>query len=335
LAKKPAVPLKWTVADGQKRVCVHVGSSLVPDVAVFASLVHRRAVDCSLVYTSASNWSTWADPWFLTDPNPSTNWGAWVRASPKTDPRQLVISQPLIPSGLAGTNWRALGAKGAFTGYARQLASNLVAAGAGNAVIRLSWEANGTWDPDNIGTSRRDFANWVALWRKTVQAMRSVPGAHFLFDWCINNGYRTIPFALYYPGDDVVDIIGADAFDPMALPPTSRWAQVYSQKGGLADLIAFARQHNKPISLPEWGVASWKPSEASTADDPGYVNGIARTVRTNDVAYQSYFFSREAAAELRVAPYSLAAYRAHFGDGGDATGIDDGTDTIVSQTAAH
>jgi hypothetical protein len=326
--KRPSIPAHWTVADGQKRVCVHIGDSQVSELSTFATLVHRRAVDCALVYTDGANWAAWADPWFLADPNPDTNWAAWVRGGPANDPRQLVISQPLIPAGIAKTNWRALGAKGAYTAYARQFAANLVAAGVGNAIIRLSWEANGTWNPDSIGSSRRDFANWVTFWRKTVSAMRSVPGAHFLFDWCVNNGYRTIPFNLYYPGDDVVDIIGNDPFDPMAVPKAARWNTVYGQQGGLDTLIKFAKAHRKPLSIPEWGVAAWTPAEAKTADDPAYVNGIARTVRNNNVAYQSYFFSRQAASELRVAKRSLSAYRMHFGDGGDSNGIDDGTDAV-------
>ncbi len=43
--------------------------------------------------------------------------------------------------------------------------------------------------------------------------MRSVPGASFRFDWTINAGYRPIPFNDYYPGNDVVDIIGMDVYD--------------------------------------------------------------------------------------------------------------------------
>ena len=147
------------------------------EVAGFAKFVDRRTVDCAMVYVSGRTWASWVDPWFLTEKNPDENWASWVRASPPTDPRQLIVSVPLIPTGLKQTAWRRNGAAGRYRPYARRLARNLVAAGLGDAVIRLSWEANGTWNPDSIGNSGRDFAEWVQFWRKTVIAMRSVPGA--------------------------------------------------------------------------------------------------------------------------------------------------------------
>ena len=43
--------------------------------------------------------------------------------------------------------------------------------------------------------------------------MKSVPGANFTFDWCVNAGYRAINLNAYYPGDDVVDVVGVVAHD--------------------------------------------------------------------------------------------------------------------------
>jgi hypothetical protein len=195
----------------------------------------------------------------------------------------------------------------------------------GDAVIRLSWEMNGTWTIDNIGDSRTQIREWVAFWRRTVLAMRSVHGAHFKFVWCVGDLMRDIPFAEYYPGNDVVDIIGDDVYDAGISAGRPRWGTAYNSPGGLSDLIAFARAHHKPLSIPEWGVGVPDGHNLAGGDDPAFVNGLAHVVAHNDVAFQTYFFAHEWATELASGPEVLAAYRRHFGARGDSVGSDDGT----------
>jgi hypothetical protein len=324
-------PVRAAAADATagapKRVCLYDAND-ISGLATFAAMVGRRTIDCAMVYTGSPDWAGWVDPWFLHHPDPDLNWAAWVRNSPANDRRQLIISQPLIPSGLASTAWRRQGAAGRFEHYARRFAQNLVAGGVGDAIIRLSWEMNGTWNVDNIGTTSQDMTNWIAFWRHTVQAMRAVPGAHFKFVWCINNRYRNIPFADYYPGDDVVDIIGDDVYDSGVASGTSfaaRWSAVGSSPGGLQDLIAFAGAHGKPIAIPEWGVGVPNSSNLAGGDDPAYVQGIAAVVADNDVAFQTYFYAHEWATQLQTGPLSLAAYQAAFGDRGYGVGYEGGT----------
>jgi hypothetical protein len=156
--------------------------------------------------------------------------------------------------------------------------------------------------------------------------MRSVPGAHFKFVWCINNIYRNIPFSEYYPGDDVVDSIGDDVYDAGVPIGHPRWGTIYGSPGGLGALLTFAHVHGKPLSIPEWGVG---PTSSSLAggDDPAYINDLAKVIASNQVAFQSYFYAHEWSTELHDAPLSRVAYRRHFGDGGDAIGADGGTAT--------
>jgi hypothetical protein len=321
-----------SIADNQKRVCVHDDNSL-SGIAAFASMVGRATIDCALVYSPSADWAQMTNPWYLTDSDPDLNYAAWVSDSPVDDRRQLIISQPLIPDNLAGTRWLDAGAAGGYNGHAKAFARNLVNAGVGDAVIRLAWEMNGTWYPDSIPNTPGGDAKWIQFWRNTVTAMRSVPGAHFLFDWCPNNGYRTIPLDSYYPGDAYVDIIGDDAYDSGLSAPVQAqqngWSTVLSRPSGLQTVIDFAQSHGKPLSLPEWGVAPTSVS-ASAGDDPTYVAGIANIVESDDVAYQSYFYNHDWATQLQTGPLSLAAYSAAFGDGGYASGQDDGTDIDVT-----
>lgn len=318
-----------TRAGGQKRECV-MNQTSVSGLSTFAAMVGRHTIDCAMVFNAPPDWASWANPWFIRYQPPSDlAWGGWVRSSPLGDRRQLIISQPLIPASAVSTNWRAAGAAGAYTAYATQFARNLVAAGVGDAIIRLSWEMNGTWFDDNIGTTRTQMSQWVTFWRKTVLAMRSVPGARFHFVWCVNNGYRDVPFTSYYPGDDVVDIIGDDVYDEGVPVGQNRWSYIENVPGGLTSVISFADAHHKPIAIPEWGVGTADHSEPVSGpggDDPSFINGIAGVVANNDVAFQSYFYAHEWNTQLRVGTRSLAAYRAAFGDGGPALGAEDGTD---------
>jgi hypothetical protein len=150
--------------------------------------------------------------------------------------------------------------------------------------------------------------------------MKSVRGARFRFDWCVNAAYRRVALDPWYPGDDVVDIIGIDAYDAGIDPSVQdRWSVVWGRPLGIRDVRDFARAHRKPLSIPEWGVAPQTVSQGGGDDGP-YVDGIGTTVRDNDVAYQSYFYKYEWADQLRTGPRSLDAYRRHFGASGDAVG---------------
>lgn len=310
-----AIALTRSTSPGlDKRVCAYSSHR----VSVLEAFSHKigRDVSCAVVFNDASlTWAQWASPWFLTHPNPDMNWANWLRSG---HGRQLIITQNLFPSSLKGTDWLDPGARGAFTGYAKALARNLVRAGAGSAVIRLAHEANGTWYPDSVGTSPSQLGRWREFWRKTALAMKSVPGAHFKFDWTVNAGVRAIPLGQFYPGDDVTDIVGVDAYDVGVPAGPHRWRALYDKPGGIGEVVRFARVHHKPLSIPEWGLGPTGGKQSAGGDDPAYVDGIAGVVRRNDVAYQAYFYSGQWQAQLDASPRSVAAYRHNFGTGGDS-----------------
>ncbi len=315
----PSTHAPRTVApavDTTKQECVYSYHRVDQLVAFGAAVGHD--FNCALVYNNASpDWKNWEMPWFVIHGDPNFNWAKWKVAVPG---RRLIITQALVPSGLA-PDWRARGAAGEFDDHARALATNLVNAGLGDSVIRLSPEANGTWTVDGLGNDPSQYPLWKKFWARTVRAMRSVPGASFRFDWTINANYRPIPFTQYYPGNDVVDIVGADVYDfwagPAAAPtsPSLRWKAQYDEDGGLGDLIQLGRRNGKPLSIPEWGLSA-VGHKGGAGDNPYFVNAIAGVVRNNVTAYQSYFESTtDVGMLLTDAPRSLAAYRRQFGDG--------------------
>ncbi|MDA8315418.1 MAG: glycosyl hydrolase [Actinomycetota bacterium] len=306
---RTARPVGLVQAGNSKTTCIYAsyGRQLV-QVERATGITY----DCLEVFsTEDPNWAQWQDPWIT---NPRYGYVKWVAADPNR--HTLVIAENLVPDDVAATaNWRLLGARGRFDIYAEHLAENLVAAGLGYSVIRLGPEMNGPWEVDWIGTKPSQWHDWALYFTQIVRTMRAVPGAHFLFDWNVNANYEDLPLAAYYPGNASVDIVGIDAYDEasMRLPPVGslrRWPSLANEPLGLDAVYRFAREHGKPLSIPEWGTLS------THGDDGAYVSGIGQFVAHHVVAYESWYDAGDnhiLQLSPRSAPRSFAAYVAAFG----------------------
>lgn len=309
-AAAPTASAERLLRPDRPDVCAYTAHDL-GRLAAFETAI-GRSVDCALVYSRSNpTWADWSDPWFTR--HPTHRWADWVAAAPRG--RHLVIGQSLVPDAVPA-DWRHRGARGEYDAHARALARNLVRHGLGRSVILLAHEANGDWNRDSIGTTAAQRRAWVAYWARTARVMRSVPGAAFRFDWTVNAGYRDIPFLSYYPGDDVVDVIGIDQYDAPSLGsvPASgaaRWRALADQRGGMRALAAFARSRGKPLSVPETALVTRRAGGGG--DDPAFVEGLASVTREQPTAYVSYF-DRNAPGVLRLSqvPRSLAAWRRAF-----------------------
>lgn len=299
----------WLSATG--RSCAYSNQNSVARLTAFGDLV-GHPFDCALVFNDeAPTWSAWTHPWF-TSGTPDLNWAAWKNAEPE---RRLVISPGLVPLN-APDDWRARGAAGQYDAHYRELGTELVKAGLGDSVLRIAHEGNLSshhWFGDT-GALQQD---WVATWRHAALALKSVPGNHFVIDWNVAAGFDSVPLAWYYPGDDVVDLIGFDLYDldVMATGAYSgdpaRWDQQYTQpKNGPAMVIAFANTHHKLISIPEWGLAP-RGDAGGGGDNPQFVDGISSILANNRISYSSYFNDDVNGTRLKIgqAPESLDAYR--------------------------
>ena len=116
----------------------------------------------------------------------------------------------------------------------------------------------------------KDHNAFSTYWRNIVEAMRAEPGNAFQFDWNVNNGAGPVDATHYYPGDDVVDFVGVDAYDvagtvypyPKTCDRACRssvqdraWDTViFGGNRSLSFWSKFASQHKKPLSVPEWGL---------------------------------------------------------------------------------
>jgi len=287
-------------------------SALQSTIANFEALT-SSTVTCLGAYGSDQTWSDWTDPWF-TGPS-GAGYTSWIAADPQV--RQMVLGISLIPASLNDSSdplgWEQSCAAGDFNTYASELGTNLVAAGLQNSVIRLGWEMNGSWEGDFIGTTSQEQSLWATCFDNEVTALRSASGEHFLIDWNPNSCTAAVPYANYYPGNAFVDIMGLDFYDQSCQNPNTAvsFSQLASVPSGLDAFEAFANAQGKPMSFPEWGLAS-----SPSGDDAAYIDGVGSAVNNGNFAFQQYF--DEVVGNTMVlgssTPLSNAAYQREFGN---------------------
>lgn len=200
---------------------------------------------------------------------------------------RVVLSIPMLPRD--GQSTLAEGAAGRYDEHIRKIASSLAERGHGHAVIRIGWEFNAPWF---TWTSVRKPREYVAYWRRFVAVMRSVPNTQFRFDWCPILGVGVVSPEPAYPGDDVVDIIGADVYNVNYFPPgvseAQRWQALRDAPFGLNWHQRFAAAHGKPMSFPEWGTGT-RPDGHGGGDDAVFMAGMVNWIRTHRVEYHGYW----------------------------------------------
>ncbi|WP_462189293.1 MULTISPECIES: glycoside hydrolase family 26 protein [unclassified Frankia] len=239
-------------------------------------------VNVVLTFTDRSSWQTMTNPWLGSGPEKfSTFAGTWI------------ISQPFYPTGGGDMNSCA---SGAYNGHWADFGRWLVAKGRPASIIRLAWEFNGDWFPWSV--SKTNPTTWVNCFRQVVSAIRSTdPQARI--DWTLN-AHSSGAWAVY-PGDQYVDIIGIDSYDqwPASTDDAAFASQCHAETG-LCSTIAFARQHGKQFSVPEWGLVGKSDTGAGRAgraggDNPVYIRNMYQTFAANRdiLAYETYFNDSE------------------------------------------
>nr|WP_269330723.1 glycosyl hydrolase [Streptacidiphilus albus] len=216
------------------------------------------------------------------DPTRLGGWAAWRTATPD---RLIVIGVPMLPDNEGNVDDDDVrsqlrqGAAGDFDSHFTTLSRRLVALGLSDAVLTVGWEMNGTTYTSRCGP---DPDSWKAYWRRIVTAMRAVPGQHLRFEFAPTRGADAHPWPDCYPGDDVTDVIGMDSYDMAADDPdrTADFDSYVHEPYGLLAQVRFAKQHDKPVSYPEWGMYN-------RGDDPGYVQRMLEWMGTHDTLYQT------------------------------------------------
>lgn len=217
------------------------------------------------------------------------------------------------------------GATGKFDHYFSTVGANMVRAGFPTSVIRLGWEFNGGWFP---WAAHGCAAAFDTYFDDIVTTMRSVPGAHFTFEWNPTRGDLGLGnLSRYYPGNAYVDYVGLDIYDlETSVYPGARaeFRHTETEPFGLNWLSSFATSHDKLIVLPEWGLgwgtcsASGQPVSAANdqvcgGDNATWINLMAQWIASQGV-YEATFWDYGTSSVLRGQnPLTAQALASKFG----------------------
>jgi hypothetical protein len=277
-------------------VGAYAGAGNVSGVGADGKLVGHH-LTYAMDFLDGTSWSTISNPSWFTSKWNGTGY-------------EMVWGVPMLPNSGASL---ATGATGAYDGYFKTLAENLVAQHQGSSIIRLGWEFNGGWFP---WAANHHAADFVAFWRQIVDTMRSVPHSHFRFEWNPTRGDLGVgPLSDYYPGSAYVDFVGLDVYDVewASYPgPVAEWKHILTEPYGLDWLVAFGKAEHKPIVLPEWGLGWTSGGSVGGGDDPYFVNQMSDFIATNHVADAIAWDYGSDPLPSSAEPHSQAAFAADF-----------------------
>ncbi len=202
----------------------------------------------------------------------SAGWNSWSQAK---SPVAHGLT-PVVAVGL-GTKWdNGPGtlqqiAAGAHDDTYRGIAQAYKDAGYTTIDMRIGWEMNGNFMPWSMGNTAESVGLWRSAFAHVADVAHSVSGIKVNTVWNPNaSNNNQIDVGSSYAGDDKVDIIGLDTYSPTykydSSVSNSQYynnpsASQYHPTGtdpaqwGLAQTIAFALAHGKPVGIGEAGVA--------------------------------------------------------------------------------
>ncbi|MEM7341620.1 MAG: hypothetical protein AAF467_23435 [Actinomycetota bacterium] len=130
-----------------------------------------------------------------------------------------------------------------------------------------------------------DAADFVAAWRRTVEVLRERGGTDTRTVLVLGrSAYASGEIDEWYPGDDVVDVIGVDPYNWYDCQGTDRpWLMPDEL---LAPALAFAAEHGKPLAVPEIASSEDWANPQRKAD---WIDALADTLATPLVAEQVEF----------------------------------------------
>lgn len=257
--------------------------------------------------TRATRWGTWrGTPSDVTLTFPERNtWKHLANSTWHIDTfrgfrGRLVYGLPILPDTAKPADLKAVAA-GRHDAVFRKIARDLRVRGRGNSVVRVGWEANGTWMPYSVTAA--NAKDYRAAFRRVATVMnRESPALLFSFD--INCGTmlrgqssRLDSLTRLYPGNDVVDLVGCSTYDWDVLGATSEasWRRAIAppKAVGVADVATFARARGKGMAISEWGLA--RQLYDGNGDNPFYIAKMKQFFDANNdvLVLESYFNAPE------------------------------------------
>jgi hypothetical protein len=259
------------------------------------------------VWETWNNFKTWAE---MTGVPMVHTYFTGEGAAPydKRFPGKMSFAQPMWALGEDANTC----ASGANDANMQKVFINLRAAWGGDAYVRLGWEMDGYWFPQNYAPS--DPSAWVKCWRRWHAIIKGVsPG--FKLVWNPNfesntDGHGVFDVRTVWPGDEYVDIAGPDYYDWDIDPDET---DTGGRPRGINTWLAFVASHHKPFASPEWGLNAPKGS----GDNPVFIQQMHAAFQRaknspTGLEYESYFNLSGCDFQLNTGgcnPNSSALYR--------------------------
>jgi hypothetical protein len=162
-------------------------------------------------------------------------------------------------------------------------------------------------DPENAGPALGTPADYAAAYRRVVASFRAARAANVVWIFNLKSpSYDGLADA-YYPGDDVIDWLGASAYN-FGAAGGGRWVSFADL---LADFLAWSAPHAKPLIITEW-------SSNEDPDVPGrkaaWIDGVGATIHATPAirALAAYWSTQD--PPFDSSPSALAAVRALAAD---------------------
>ncbi len=201
----------------------------------------------------------------------SASWNAWSQSkSPTAQNLTPVVAVGLGTKSDNGSGTLQAIANGAHDDTYRGIAEAYRDAGYKTIDMRIGWEMNGNFMPWSMGNTTESVNQWKAAFAHVADVVHGVSGMKVNVVWNPNvSNNNQIDVKSAYPGDDKVDIIGLDIYSPTYKYDSSisnsqyynnPSASQYHPNGedpaqwGLAQTIALASAHGKPVGIGETGI---------------------------------------------------------------------------------
>ena len=213
----------------------------------------------------------------------SAAWNAWSQnKSPTAHGLTPVVAVGLGTKSDNGTGTLQQIAAGAHDDTYRGIVQAYKDAGYTTIDMRIGWEMNGNYMPWSMGNTTDSVNTWKAAFAHVADVVHGMSGIKVNVVWnpnLANNNQVDVSTA--YPGDDKVDIVGLDLYSTLYKYDSSvsnlqyynnPSASQYHPDGtspsqwGLAQTIALASAHGKPVGIGETGV-----SVGDNTDLPGTI----------------------------------------------------------------
>lgn len=210
--------------------------------------------------------------------------------------RKLVLG---VPACCMGTTW-ATEASGGNDAHWTALGNALVAAGLGNATLRIAREFNASWYPWKV--TEANYTSYITGYRRIVTTLRAVANQSFRFCWNPYLGVgnmTTHGTEATWPGAAYVDEVGLDVYDgdwsgiyPRTTAATSTavaasaitsamhqkvWDSMLTQWDSIRGWYQHCLNNNRPLTFPEWGLRLWRDANVyhGGGDNAVLVKGMA------------------------------------------------------------